>query len=302
MVENFEELSSVKKYDLAVRDTELSQLAPDTPPLKLTMPHGASICATGLVLPDDLDEGAWIDVGRKLLAIDGTTMKWALGDWWAIGQHKYKYGERAKAAEELAEELDYKFESLMNLGWVARKVPTSLRNEALNFTHHKAVAKLTHAEQKDWLERAVSHDWTAKELAQQIKDHETDDRFKDDKKLKETSPVKYRIRQSRKTAINAIYEFDKVAKGNFFLENYIKKITNDRQLVADLPSDLILRLIRVASPHAEMYNNLINALKEDQERRADEAVEATEPAKDKPEKVTKSKKKAKREFLEDRPQ
>ena len=48
----------------------------------------------------------------------------------------------------------------MDYAWVARKVGISLRNEILEFWHHRVVAPLTPAEQKDWLNKAATNGWS----------------------------------------------------------------------------------------------------------------------------------------------
>lgn len=88
-------------------------------------------------MPADLNEKQWKDVGLKLMTIDND-VQWALGDWWTPVRRAY--GQRAAAAK--AKKLPYEFGYLMNLGAVARSVPTSLRNEALSWSQHKTVAPL----------------------------------------------------------------------------------------------------------------------------------------------------------------
>ena len=62
-------------------------------------------------------------------------MQWALGDWWAYGFHQY--GKR----KEIAQKIGLNFGTLMNYGFVARRVKTSCRNEVLSFTHHWVAAR-----------------------------------------------------------------------------------------------------------------------------------------------------------------
>jgi len=94
-------------------------------PVKRTLPHGAQIGATGLILSRDLDISQWQEIGTSLCTID-KGIQWAIGDWWAYGDHKYS----ERKASSIAKKLPYEFGSLMNLGWVARRVKRSFRNEA----------------------------------------------------------------------------------------------------------------------------------------------------------------------------
>jgi hypothetical protein len=131
--------------------------------IDLNLPHDAAICATGLTLPKDLDQKEWEKVGEKLGTIH-TGIQWAIGDWWCYGHHTY--GKRAEVAAKKI--LPYEFGTLMNMGMVARKVAPSLRNEALGFAHHQAVAKLEPDDQKKWLAKAVRFKLSVKKLQDQI--------------------------------------------------------------------------------------------------------------------------------------
>jgi hypothetical protein len=194
-------------YARAVAKTpDWSPLDEDTPPLDLTLPHGAKLSAMGVVLPEELDADEWFDVGKKLVAIKNG-VQWALGEWWAFGRHKY--GHRAM----IAKTLPYEFETLMNLGWVARSVPTSSRNEALSWTHHKAVAKFNHTTQQYWLEKADEEHWSVKTLERKIKDQDKTDRTEADHRREQKDPDGYRIAKSHKTAADAIFEFGKADAG-----------------------------------------------------------------------------------------
>ena len=101
-------------------------------------------------LPQSLSYENWLACGKNLIQL-GRAIQWALGDWWVHGEHAY--GERVAALREEAFG-DYTWQTLMNLGWVARRVKTSRRREVLSFTHHATVAALPAAEQEHWLDRA----------------------------------------------------------------------------------------------------------------------------------------------------
>jgi hypothetical protein len=145
-----------------------TRVAPPT--LNLNLPPGATLSWTGLVLPPDLTLDEWKAIGAELFKV-GSAIQWWLGDWWRFGEHKY--GERAKAAA--GRKLHYTFETLMNYGWVAGQVETSLRNEVLSFNHHVAVASLDPKQQKYWLDQAVKRKWSVAHLRGQIHDRRPDD-------------------------------------------------------------------------------------------------------------------------------
>ena len=92
-------------------------------------------------------------------------MQWWLGDWWHYGAHAY--GER-KAKVKAKRAFPYAFATLMNWGWVAGKVATSLRREALSWSHHALIASYPPDEQKKWLDKAEKWEWTVKHLGQKI--------------------------------------------------------------------------------------------------------------------------------------
>ena len=159
MVAPFSPLSQFQKADNA---DKWEGLQPGRP-VKAILPHGADLTQTGLSLPSKLDLKQWQEVGEQLCKMD-RIMQWAIGDWWCFGYHAY--GDRHAIAT--AKALPYEFGSLMNLGYVARKVKTSLRNEVLSFTHHATVAPLPPDEQKEWLLLAVAEGLTVKQLREHI--------------------------------------------------------------------------------------------------------------------------------------
>jgi hypothetical protein len=152
-------LGSRNQYKNTDKQDEWQGLAPSGTPITLELPHGARVCETGMQLLDlGIDIDQWSVIGLKLCEMH-SGVQWAIGDWWAHGYRSY--GERAHKA---VEKLPYTRESLMNLGTVARRVPPSLRNEALSFSHHVAVAPLEHEDQEKWLRKAAGLKWSVKKL------------------------------------------------------------------------------------------------------------------------------------------
>jgi hypothetical protein len=131
----------------------------------MKLPHGAEISATGLLLPPDLDADQWEAIGNKLVAIN-SRLQWAIGDWWVHGDNA-GYGERK--ASGIAETIGCTLERVRDLGWVARNVTSSFRNDALSFTHHTVVASLKPEDQKTWLSKAADGDWSVPKLRTEIK-------------------------------------------------------------------------------------------------------------------------------------
>ena len=73
------------------------------------------------------------------------------------------------------------FTTLMNWGWVAGKVATSLRREALSWSHHALIASYPPDEQKKWLDKAEKWEWTVKKLGQRI--YEAPDRRSEEERI-----------------------------------------------------------------------------------------------------------------------
>ena len=100
---------------------------------------------------------------------------WWIGDWWAFGDHNY--GERASQAAGVNGD-GYQFQSLMDAGWVARKIETSRRREGLSWNHHKEVAALDPDEQDEFLDKAIEDGWTRNQLRTHVRRRNQDIRRK----------------------------------------------------------------------------------------------------------------------------
>lgn len=283
-------LSPMKKYVAEFRGKEYTGLDKDTPALDVELPHGAKLCALGIVLPEELDEKQWIAVGKTLITI-GRSAKWALAELVVRGD--LKYGDRAEVAKKLNYDLDY----LYNLATVARKVPISSRNENLSFAHHMAVTKFEPDVQKKWLAKAFrgsaamgvpAKPWTVVKLRQAIHDEEETHRQMDERKLEQENPEAYKKAQSLKSGEAVFDQFEKVKRGDWFLSNSIRAITSDQPFITDLPDQTIGVLIEAASGIADMFHEVVSVLKKHQERRAkprDDDDEATVEAQDTPTKL-----------------
>ena len=159
-------LSPQTRYRVLTKDIPFKASSPRTAPL-LTLANGAKLHSTGLHIPADLELDKWASIGEKLAQI-GTGVQWALGDWWAYGNHTY--GERKAVA--VAKKIPYEFGTLMNFAWIARSFETSRRREALSFSHHGEVAKLKPADQTKMLNRAVERKWSVSALRKALRDRE----------------------------------------------------------------------------------------------------------------------------------
>ncbi len=115
----------------------------------------------GLDLADGIGFNAWLQLGEQLDQVDDRIV-WARADWIAYGERSYRreYGD---ALERI-----YARKTLRNIGSIARRVEMSRRRDDLSFSHHAEVAALPPHLQIVWLEDAVRHGWSHKELREQI--------------------------------------------------------------------------------------------------------------------------------------
>jgi hypothetical protein len=84
---------------------------------------------------------------RKGLALgkrerDAAALPWAIGDWWLQGE---AYGERSQIVNA-PDWTGPKYQTCKDNGWVAKRWPTSSRQDKLSFKHHKIVAGLSDEE------------------------------------------------------------------------------------------------------------------------------------------------------------
>ncbi|MEI7913009.1 MAG: hypothetical protein WCK77_25595 [Verrucomicrobiota bacterium] len=122
-----------------------------------------SITPTGIQFNEELSFEEWDALGQKLAPI-GKSIGFIIGDWINYGENRY--GEKYDAA--LAR-TGLAYQTLRDFAYVAQKVELSLRNDNLDFTHHRVVAKLKSPdEKKHWLKMAVKHKLGIRRLRKSI--------------------------------------------------------------------------------------------------------------------------------------
>ena len=125
--------------------------------------YDAACNRTSLVLPEDLDKEAWLSVGRSLREISSGIMRW-LGDWIRFANEKW--GEKYDEAISLG----FAYQTALNAVSVAKKFQFSRRRENLSWGHHEAVACLEEPFADGFLDDAITHKWSQKELRKQVAD------------------------------------------------------------------------------------------------------------------------------------
>lgn len=127
----------------------------------------------GWDVPDDLKFDDWVLIGEELGRAERDT-PWAIGDWWNLGERYGKdYGERAQIVQR-HNWIGPKYQTCRLYGLVAAAFKPVERFNKLDFKHHIAAASLaknTPAEAERLLRDAVENDWSAAQLAREIRRH-----------------------------------------------------------------------------------------------------------------------------------
>jgi hypothetical protein len=108
-----------------------------------------TITRTGLDIRGELTFEEWQALGNELAPV-AKSIGFIVGDWINYGETRYgeKYHEALRAT-------GLSYATLADYSYVARRIDFSFRNENLDFTHHKVVAKCKDPQaQRTWLETA----------------------------------------------------------------------------------------------------------------------------------------------------
>jgi hypothetical protein len=127
--------------------------------------QAGALSPTGLTLTDpdmpiEQAEAIGVLLGRMHMSL-----RFAIGDW-------LLYIEAVYPAEwsQLAEALNMSEESRREYMRVSQQVPRSRRRPRLDWSHHRAVAALPPAEQKQWLKRAEDERLSHHALRDELRD------------------------------------------------------------------------------------------------------------------------------------
>lgn len=104
----------------------------------------------------------WFKIGDSLRNIEGA-LQWWVGDW--LNDGEAAFGEMYAQA---VDHVGYAQKTLMNIQWVASRIPASRRRENVSWTKHAEVASLEPKEQEKILEKAAG--WTVKQVRAEVKD------------------------------------------------------------------------------------------------------------------------------------
>jgi hypothetical protein len=128
------------------------------------IPDGkVTINRSGIQFHEELTFEEWDAVGQQIAPM-AKALGFIVGDWINYGITRYgdKYAEAMRAT-------GFARETVREYSHVARNVELSLRNDNLDFHHHKAVAKIKDPEeQRRWLALADSDSMSVKRLRKSI--------------------------------------------------------------------------------------------------------------------------------------
>jgi hypothetical protein len=109
----------------------------------IALPFSETLTPTSYTLPEGLQADEWLEVGRALGRMRGSTMWW-IGDWWAYGEHAY--GERTAVVKSNDWE-GPTFGTCVNAGTVCRRFETPSRDVVVSFRAHQAISPVPDS---DW--------------------------------------------------------------------------------------------------------------------------------------------------------
>ncbi len=124
-----------------------------------------ALSSVGLQLGPSLSYERYEAVGA-LLGTMHESMRWAIGDWLLAGERLYGH-EAYQASEALGLSPEVRAQYVRVAQSVAE--PRRYPPHILSWSHHRAVAPFTPAEQEQWLRRAKDSGWTKGELERAIR-------------------------------------------------------------------------------------------------------------------------------------
>jgi len=127
-----------------------------------------NISSVGWIAPQGLDYDSWKQVG---LAINQSNkmIGWIIGDW--LNANPQPYGETYDEAMELTGLSQSRLETLK---LITGSIEIHFRRQDLSLRHHEQIVKFRDNPeiQKYWLDKAEENKWSARELAEKIKQDE----------------------------------------------------------------------------------------------------------------------------------
>ncbi len=142
----------------------MGKLVRAVPVVKAMVLGAFTLEAHGLTVKGRPSYEDYCDVGR-FCAHTHRASGWWLVDWLTYGEGREEWAEKIDQAIGIT---GLAAKTLYNIR-AARHIDVSRRREDLDFTHHLEVAALSPPEQDEWLERAETEGWTARELRENVR-------------------------------------------------------------------------------------------------------------------------------------
>lgn len=120
----------------------------------------ATLSPTGLVLKEMDFSWDEYEKGVEFLLMMNTATQWAIGDAYHAGMMKFL----DRDASQVFTARNVKWKTIQNYAWVCNAYTYNQRWYPPSFSHHSAVAKLTHTRRVYWLERTLAEDLSVDEL------------------------------------------------------------------------------------------------------------------------------------------
>lgn len=117
-----------------------------------------TIRESGIDFHGEITKEEWHELGRRIARV-AKSIGFIVGDWINYGERHW--GEMYAEAMQLTG-LDY--QTLRDYAYTSRRVELSLRNDNLDYYHHKVVAKLPPEEQRRWIDAAAEHNLSVRRL------------------------------------------------------------------------------------------------------------------------------------------
>lgn len=134
----------------------------------ITVDKYCQLSKTALNFKREVTREEWQKVFDALNHIEGCVQFW-IGD--CLKYREQKWG----MYNDIVEESGKSKQTLKDIKWVSDKVKPSCRQDDLSFEHHKQVASLEPAQQKELLQKAVDEELSVRDLRQEVRKikHET---------------------------------------------------------------------------------------------------------------------------------
>jgi len=163
------------------------------------------LCENGLEITGDLEYNEWLPIGSKLVKI-GKGIMWAIGDWLAYGQAYYTdsvWGKRLPVGltEKVAEATGMAEGTISCAKYVCSKIPRSIRNEKLTFSHYNEIAcRCNPSEIEMWADRSAEKNYSVRALREQIRLAKKECEFEPD--MKGVSTIVFKADQFSRDYMN----------------------------------------------------------------------------------------------------